>query len=133
MPLVSLAFIAGGDATSCAATGEGVDDDAPLARVVAGAVAAAGVERLSRYATKALKSVPVALTGGMPPAFILSVGCCRTVINAEAVIVGPSFVKAGPLLVPIPPAPWQAAQPSVVKMVSPRRLGGLVAAGVALG
>ena len=109
------------------ATGEAFEDDAPgdgvaavgaaAAAVVAGA--AAGVARLWRYATKALRSVPVAFTGGIPPACMVSVGCCNTPVSAAGVIVVLSFVKAGAWAVPMPPAPWQDAQPSELKIVSP--------------
>ena len=87
------------------ATGEAFDDDAASEGVAAAGGAVDGVPRLWRYATKAPKSVPVALTGGIPPACILSVGCCRTLASAAGVIVLLRVVNAGALLVPTPPAP----------------------------
>jgi hypothetical protein len=113
--------VCGAGALGCPAdaTGEAFEDDAPGDGALAAAAAVPGVARLSRYATKALRSVPVALTGGIPPAFMVSLGCCNTPVNAAGVIVALSFVKAGALLVPIPPAPWQDAHPSVLKIVSP--------------
>ena len=96
----------GGPATA----GETFEDDAPVDVALAAAVTVPGVLRLFRYATNALRFVRVALTGGIPPALMASVGCCSKPVSAAGVAL--SVVKAGALLVPIPPAPWQDAQPS---------------------
>jgi hypothetical protein len=94
------------------ATGETFEDDVPGDGALATTVTVPDVARLFRYATSALRFVPFALTGGIPPAFMVSVGCCNTPVRAAGVIVALSFIKAGALLVPIPPAPWQDPQPS---------------------